>query len=145
MPLKKEHQHYTCTTTPYGVVKWTVLFMGLKNAGGQFQRMMEWVFKDHPNVAPYIDDILIGSSGVDLEEMVHNHTRDVMSALETMEKVQLVCSLTKSKFLQLEVEFSGHVLRDGVRMPSPGKLLPLQKWEVPKTVTQLRSSLGVTN
>ena len=30
-------------------------------------------------------------------------------------------------------------------MPAPGKLLPLQKWGAPKTITQLRKFLGVTN
>jgi hypothetical protein len=37
--------------------------MGLKNAGAQFQRMMEWVLRDHDTADPYIDDILIGSTG----------------------------------------------------------------------------------
>ena len=30
MPLRKEHLHYTCTSTPRGVVEWTVLVMGSK-------------------------------------------------------------------------------------------------------------------
>jgi len=33
----------------------------------------------------------------------------------------------------------------GARMPSPGKLLLLQWWELPQTVTDLRSFLGITN
>jgi len=32
MPLKKEHRHFTCTTTPKVGFQWTVLIMGLKNA-----------------------------------------------------------------------------------------------------------------
>jgi hypothetical protein len=145
MPLKEEHRHFTCSTTPFGVLEWKVLVMGLKNAGSQFQRMMEWVLKDLPNVDPYIDDILIGSVGSTLEEMIANHERDVLRVLETLERNQLVCSPSKSKFFQQEVEFCGHILRDGVRAPAPGKLLPIQKWELPRTVTQLRKFLGITN
>ena len=31
------------------------------------------------------------------------------------------------------------------RSPAPGKLLPIQKWELPRTVTELRGFLGLTN
>jgi len=42
------------------------------------------------------------------------------------------------------VEFCGHVLSEGVRMPSPGKLLALQALELPQTVTALRGLLCIT-
>ena len=145
MPLKKEHQHFTCTTTPRGVMKWKVLVMGLKNAGSQFQRMMEWVVQDLPHVDPYIDDISVGSMGENIEELVANHERDLQQLLERLEENKMVCSPTKSQFFHREIEFCGHILRDGTRSPAPGKLLPLQKWELPRTVTELRSFLGLTN
>ena len=40
VPLKKEHRPLTCMTTPQGTMQWTVLFMGLKNGGAIFQRMI---------------------------------------------------------------------------------------------------------
>jgi len=52
--------------------------MGLKNAGGQFQRMMEWVFKDTPNVTIYLNDVIIGSTGAHMEELVANQLADVI-------------------------------------------------------------------
>jgi hypothetical protein len=58
---------------------------------------------------------------------------------------KLVCSGPKSEFFQKEVQFCGHILREGRRSPAPGKLLPLQLWELPKTVTELRGFLGLTN
>ena len=145
MPLRKEHQHFTCSTTPLGVVQWKVLVMGLKNAGSQFQRMMEWVLRDHPYADPYLDDILIGSTGETLEEMVDQHLRDVLQVMETLKEHNLICNPEKSKFFQQEVEFCGHILRDGQRSRAPGKLLPIQKWELPRTVTELRQFLRLTN
>ena len=145
MPLKVEHQPYTCSSTPLGVMQWTVLVMGLKNAGCQFQRMMEWSLRELPQVDPYLDDILIGSSGATPEELVANHLRDVLQVMARLHELSFVCSPEKSKFFQREVEFCGHILRDGLRSPSPGKLLPIQKWEVPTTVTALRSFLGLAN
>jgi hypothetical protein len=44
-----------------------------------------------------------------------------------------------------EVEFCGHNLREGRRSPAPGKLLSIQKWDLPGTVTALRVFLGLTN
>jgi len=58
---------------------------------------------------------------------------------------QLVSSPAKSAFFQREVEFLGHVICEVVRKPSSGKLLPLQKWEISRTITELRLGLGLTN
>ena len=80
-----------------------------------------------------------------MENMVANHYKDVTQVMERLKEQNLVCSPEKSKFFQLEVEFCGHILRDGQRFPGPGKLIPLQKWEIPTTITALRSFLGLTN
>ena len=145
MPLRKDHRHYTCTSTPWGVMEWTVLSMGFKNAGSQFQRMMEGVLQGLPNVDVYLDDILIGSVGKSLEELISNHRQDVERFLDRLAQNKMVCSPAKSKFFQKEVEILGHVLRDGFRKPAPGKLLPIEKWELPRTITALRSFLGMAN
>ena len=44
-----------------------------------------------------------------------------------------------------QVEFCGHMLVDGKRFPAPGKLLALQKWQLPEVVTQLRGVLALAN
>ena len=119
--------------------------MGLKNAGSQFQRMMEWVLRDHPNAHAYLDDVLVGSEGANTEELIENHRRDVRAVLQTMAEHRLVCSPKKSQFFMREVEFCGHILREGLRKPAPGKLLPIQNWEIPKNITELRGFLGLTN
>jgi len=98
MPFKIEHMRLTCTTTPKGVFHWTVLILCLKNAEGQFQRMLEWVFKDKPSVDPYIDDFIFGSTGGNVEELLNNDLTDVIRVLEVMGKIQMICSPRKSKF-----------------------------------------------
>jgi len=52
-----------------GTMQWTVQVMGLKNAGAQFQRMMEWVLRDLPCAEPYLDDIIVRSTGNSVEEI----------------------------------------------------------------------------
>ena len=72
MPLKKEHRHITCMSTPRGTMQWKVLVMGLKNGNAQFQRMMEWVLRDEEYADPYVDDIIIGSTGPTRDALIRN-------------------------------------------------------------------------
>ena len=145
MPLRIDHRHITCMSTPRGSMQWTVQVMGLKNAATQFQRMMEWVLKDLPASDPYIDDSITGSEGLSEEDEVWNNYFAVRAQLQRYKEVRMVCSADKSKFFQREVGFCGHILRRGRRSPDPGKLMPIQFWELPQTVTELRGFLGLTN
>ena len=131
MPLKKEHRPFTCMSTPKGTMQWKVQVMGLKNAGAQFQRMMEWVLTGIDCADSYIDDIIIGSSGDTEEELLANHARDVRRVLQRLQEHTLVCSPKKSHFFMRQVEFCGHILREGARSPAPGTLMPIQHWELP--------------
>jgi hypothetical protein len=145
MPLKEEHRPYTCMSTPRGSFQWKVLVMGLKNGNAMFQRMMEWVLRDLENADPYVDDIIIGSTGANMEEIVANHEKDVKAVLDVLREHKLIVDPKKASMFMGEVEFCGHILREGRRSPAPGKLLSIQKWELPGTVTALRGFLGLTN
>jgi hypothetical protein len=145
MPMKREHRPITCMSTPSGVKQWTVLVMGLKNAGSQFQRMMEWVLADHPHADPYIDDVIIGGEGETEEEALWGCFEAVRKVLKHFEELNLVCHPAKSEFFQKEIQFCGHILREGRRSPAPGKMLPLQTWPQPQTITELRAFLGLAN
>jgi len=146
MSMKPEHLPITCgMSTPRGTMQWNVLVLGMNKGSAQFQRMMEWVLRDIPNAHPYIDYIIVESDGETVEEPIENHTKDIRRVMKTLQDNQLVASPAKSAFFQSEVEFLGQVVREGVRKPSLGKLLPLQKWEIPCTITELRGFLGLTN
>ena len=145
IPLKKEDRHLTCMSTPRGTKQWKVLVMGLKNGGAIFQRMMEWVLAGIECADPYVDDVIIGSTGDTEEEAIQNHFKDVKSVLERFREQKLLVNPKKAHLFMREVEFCGHILSEGKRRPAPGKLLAIQKWELPQTVTQLRGFLGLTN
>ena len=145
VPLKKEHRYITSMSTPAGSKQWKVLVMGLKNAGAQFQRVMEHILEGLPFASVYIDDIIIGSTGETEQEILANHDKNVCAVLDRLAQYQMFASKKKAHLFVKEVEFCGHILREGTRRPAPGKLLSIQKWEVPKTITQLRGFLGLTN
>ena len=90
MPMKPEHRHLTCMSTPRGTKQWKVLVMGLKNGNAMFQRMMEWVLRDQENADPYVEDIIVGSTGNTPEEVLENHEHDLRAFLETLKKYELV-------------------------------------------------------
>ena len=145
VPLKEEHRNLTCMTTPRGVMRWRVLVMGLKNGNAIFQRVMEEVLRDLDFADPYVDDVIVGSTGGSEQELIRHHDRDLRKVLDTLQKAGMVADPAKAQLFVREVEFCGHILREGTRIPSPGKLLPIQKWELPTTLTKLRGFLGLCN
>ena len=145
VPLKKEHRPLTCMSTPKGIMQWTVLVMGLKNGGAIFQRMMEWVLQDMEGVDVYIDDVIIGSTGETMEEALETHDQAVRKALDRLAEHALIVDERKAHLFTTEVEFCGHILREGRREPAPGKRAALLNSELPRTVTQLRGFLGLAN
>ena len=145
MPMKVEHRPYTCMSTPRGSFQWKVLVMGLKNGNAMFQRMMEWVLRNLEKTDPYVDDIIVGSTGETEQELMENHEKDLRRLLEVLTEAKLVVDPKKANMFMKEVEFCGHILREGSRTPSPGKLLSIQNWEFQTTITALRGFLGLTN
>ena len=65
--------------------------------------------------------------------------------LERLKENMLIVDPKKVHLFTNQVEFCGQIVKEGKREPAPGKLLALQKWELPRTVTQLRGFLGLAN
>ena len=145
VPLKAEHRDYTCMSTPLGNFRWKVLVMGLRNGNAIFQRVMDHVLAEHECANAYIDDVIIGSRGSTEEELIANHDRDLRAVLDTLGKEQMRVNMKKPQLFMRSVQFCGHVLVEGKRYPAPDKLVALQKWELPKTVTALRGFMGLAN
>ena len=126
--------------------------MGLKNAPSFFEPMMEEVlFSEHPElrefVSVYIDDIIIATVGDGLteQELVGLHEKQLNMVLDILDKNQLICGPKKGELFLESVEFCGSLLRNGTRQPSPRKLLAIQKWKRPETISALRGFLGCCN
>ena len=72
--------------------------MGVKNGNAQFQRKMEWVLRDFPFAECYLDDIIIGSTGENEEEILANHAKHAEAVLLALEEHKLVAKLDKASF-----------------------------------------------
>ena len=87
----------------------------------------------------YIDDIIIGTKVEPGEDPVTKHFDNLCRVLQVLEENKLVCDRKKCKLFVSEIEFCGHILGEGTRRPSPGKLMAIEKWEVPRTISELRA------
>ena len=66
------------------------------------------------------------------------------TVLETLKKSMLYAKFTKCEFWLSKVAFLGHVVsNEGVSM-DPRKIETVMKWLRPKTLTKVRSLLGLT-
>jgi len=132
--------------TPKGLYQWRVNFIGLTNAARKFQQMMDDRLAPVRDIAtPYVDDILIGTSIGEGEDLLEAHDRDLRRVLKILKEEYLVVDPKKAHLFVEEVEFCGQILGHGTRKPAPGKLMAIEKWEVPTTITALRAFLGFTN
>ena len=129
--------------------QWRVVVMGWKNGVAYCQRTLETVLANVSEIAAgYVDDIIAGSDevlGETTPDLLRKHDREIRMVLEALKQGKMVADIRKCKFFVKEVTFCGHVLTKGTMRPAPGKLLALEKWELPRTITALRGLLGFCN
>ena len=149
VPLTEESRNILAIQTPLGVVRPRMMPQGYKNSPSVWQRMIEWCMKDIRDIAdPYIDDVLIGTErkdGMTEEELIDAHMNDIRKVLNCLAEHKLVADLKKTTLFCKVVEFCGHKLSEGQRQPSPGKMMALEKWPLPTTISTLRGFLGFCN
>ena len=125
--------------TRYGHYEFLVMPFRLTNAPAAFMDLMNRVFHEYLDefVIVFVDDILIYS---DSEEL---HEKHLKLALEVLRKNKLYAKFSKCDFWMKEVLFLGHIIsKDGVSV-DPSKVAAVMDWKQPKSVTEVRSFLGL--
>jgi len=139
--MAEEDIYKTAFRTRYGHFEFKVLPFGLTNAPATFQGLMNDVFRQYLDdfVNVYIDDILVFS------KTMKEHLTHLRKVLEQLRKNKLYGKLSKCSFFQKEMEFLGHVISAQGIQVDPKKTQAIDEWVQPKTVTELRSFLGLAN
>nr|CAH66331.1 H0813E03.8 [Oryza sativa] len=137
--IREEDIPKTAFTTRYGLYEFTVMSFGLTNAPAFFMNLMNKVFMEYLDkfVVVFIDDILVYSQS---EEDHQQHLRLVLGKLR---EHQLYAKLRKCEFCLSEVKFLGHVISAKGVAVDPKTVTAVTDWKQPKTVTQVRSFLGL--
>ncbi len=114
---------------------------GLTNALATFCTLMNDIFREWFDdfVIVYIDDILIYSGS--LEE----HAEHLHKVFQRLRENKLYAKFEKCEFGVAEVDFLGHkITQKGLKMDDH-KVKAIVDWEPPKSVSALRSFLGLAS
>ncbi len=139
IPLHDDAKKYTTLTTHKGLYTYNRLPFGVASSAAIFQRQMDRIFKDLPQVLCYQDDILI--TGKDKDE----HLRNLEEALQRLQANGLTAQQSKCEFMKSSLQYLGHVIdKDGIH-PVNDKVEAIKAAPPPQDVTQLRAFLGLIN
>lgn len=139
IPVNPNDVPKTAVTTPFGLFEYLYMPFGLKNAGSTFQRFMDTIFANVPNVFIYLDDVLIAS------ENESEHIDDISRVMSILADNDLRLTLSKCEFFKKSLTFLGYeVGDDGIRPPSD-RVTAIQNFALPQNSTELRRFMGMLN
>ena len=129
----------TAFTTRFGTYEFNVMPFRLCNAPATFQRLMDRIYKDiaWKFVVVYLDDTIIYS------RTFEDHLKHLRKVFIRIRKAGLRLNLEKCKFWMQRLPFLRHIVTSQGIASDPSKVDAVQKLPPPKTVTQLRSFLGL--
>ncbi|KAM1551782.1 hypothetical protein ACFX10_043867 [Malus domestica] len=139
LKIKNEDVPKTAFRTQYGHYEFLVMPFGLTNAPTTFMDLMNRVFQPYLDrlVIIFIDDILVYSKSK------AEHARNLKFVLSNLREHQLYAKFSKCEFWLNQVAFLGHVIStQGIQVDSQ-KVAAVENWEQPRTVTDVRSFLGL--
>jgi hypothetical protein len=111
----------------------------LTNAPAYFMYLMNKVFMEYLDkfVMVFINDILVYSRG---EE---EHEEHLHLALQKLRENTLYAKLSKCEFWMKQVAFLGHIISKGGIPVDPCKVQDVLGWNVPTSVSDIQSFLGL--
>ena len=139
IPVAEEDVCKTTVITPFGLFIFPRTPFGLKNAGQDFQRLMDQIFGDIPHTFVYIDDILVAS------ETEEEHLRDLKVVLDLLRENGLVTNRKKCVLGRSSIEFLGYQVDANGISPLPERVAAIREIKRPTSVKELQRFLGMVN
>ena len=139
LPLETSSQEYTAFSFPFGSLKWPVMPMGLTSSPPVFQSLMKKVLVGltWKTTTPYLYDCITFS--LTAEE----HIATLREVFQRFKDANLKINQLKCEFFRQHVPFLGRIVRrDGIQA-DPAKTSAVRQYPVPKTVTEVKSFLGL--
>ena len=137
IPVAQEDIGKTAVITPFGLFIFPRTPFGLKNAGQDFQRLMDAILGDLPRVYVYIDDILIAS------ESIEQHVADLNAVFKTLSANGLVVQRSKCVLGVSSLEFLGYQVDETGISPLPDRVTAIRATTPPTTIKELQRFLGM--
>jgi transposase InsO family protein len=139
--MAEKDREKTAFCVPGGLWEFLVMPFGLTNAPPTFQRLMNTVLQNHLGVRAlvYLDDIIIW--GRTMDEMIDN----LELIFESLRNAKLKLKPSKCKLFRTTIDLLGHVVSENGISTDPAKTCVIDKWPVPKKVSDVRTFLGTTS
>ena len=137
IPVAPKDIKKTAVITPFGLYIFPRTPFGLKNAGQDFQRLMDSILGDLPRVYVYIDDILVAS------ENMKQHLEDLEQVFKTLAANGLVIQRSKCVLGVDSLEFLGYKVDVKGISPLPDRVVAIRATKPPTSVKELQRFLGM--
>lgn len=127
-----------CTfNTPFGRYRFKRLPFGIVVSQDIFQRKLDDIYMNMPNITGIADDIIVFGSTED------EHDQAFVNMLETTRANNVSLNSAKLQFKQQSVNFFGHTLTEDGICPAADKLEALKSISAPTNAKELLSLLGL--
>ena len=137
--LDDESKPKTAFSTPQGLYQFRRMPFGLCNAPATFQRAMACCLEglNWEIALCFLDDVIV------FAKTFEEHLERLRAVFSRFRKYNLKLKPRKCEFLQSEVAYLGHRISAKGITTDPSKIEAIQNMKAPRTVTQLRSFLGL--
>ena len=139
IPIAEEDQDKTVFISPWGRYKHLRGSMGLVSTGDEYNRRGDLALCGLPDMVKVVDDVLAWS------KTYAEHIDNVWAILERCEQHGITLKPDKAQFAAEEVEFVGYRISQNGRTPTAEKVKAILDFPLPRSVTDLRSFMGMVN
>lgn len=145
LPLERKSQLLTTFWTPWGRYCWLRVPFGIAPAPEIFQKTQHEIIVGLEGVEVMADDFLVYGKGQNMEEAIQNHNENLENLLKRLRSVGLTLNPNKTKLLQTEVTYYGHLLTSEGLQADPSKVSAIKEMTVPSNKRELQCFLGMVN
>lgn len=137
--LAPEDREKTAFSTGKGLHHFRVMAMGLKNASGTFQKLMELILAglDTKSCLVYLDDVIL------FNRTEEEHLITLQEVLKRIQAAGLKLKAQKCRFARREVTFLGHLVCESGIRPDPHNVEKVLAWPFPESDEEMKSFLGL--
>ena len=138
--IQEGDEHKAAFKTKYSLFEPTVMYFGLTNSPATFQTMMNYIYcniitkhETHgTTICIYMDDI-----GIATCTTLTDHIAAMRDVLQVAQIHDLYFKLEKCLFHVPSMDYLGVILEKGVTCMDPVKIAGIDKWPVPKNITEV--------
>ena len=139
IPLAPESRNLTTFSTHLGIKRYTRMVFGLTSAPEIFQHEIETALQGIPGVKNISDDLIVfGKSQQEHDETLH-------AVFQRLREKGLTLNKSKCAFNKPNLDFFGFTFSAAGVSPDPKKVTAIKNAEIPKSASEVRSFLGLTN